>query len=77
MLGNSSSERIVRFSVPTDIAAASMIIYDLSGREIRSIVLTGLTYGVDYYQPIDMTALNGLYIVRIASDRFSIATKLQ
>ena len=52
-------------------------IYDLSGREIRSIALTGLTYGVDYYQPIDMTGLNGLYIVRIASDRFSIATKLQ
>lgn len=77
MLGNSSSERIVRFSVPTDIAAASMIIYDLSGREIRSIALRGLTYGVDYYQPIDMTGLNGLYIVRIASDRFSIATKLQ
>ncbi len=43
MLGNSSSERIVRFSVPTDIAAASMTIYDLAGRAIRSVSLVGLT----------------------------------
>ena len=77
MLGNSSSERIVRFSVPTDIAAASMIIYDLSGRAIRSVSLVGLTHGVDYYQPIDITDLHGLYIVRIASENFSIAAKLQ
>lgn len=33
----------VRFSVPTDIAAASMTIYDLSGRAIRSVSLVGLT----------------------------------
>jgi hypothetical protein len=77
MLGNSSSERIVRFSVPTDIAAASMTIYDLSGRAIRSVSLVGLTHGVDYYQPIDITGLHGLYIVRIASENFSIAAKLQ
>ena len=77
MLGNSSSERIVRFSVPTDIATASMIIYDLSGRAIRSVSLVGLTHGVDYYQPIDITGLQGIYIVRIASENFSIAAKLQ
>ena len=75
--GGYASERIIRFSVPEDVREAGMTVYDVSGRAVRYIPLSGLTSGVDYYQPLDMSGANGIYIVRISADTFSFAAKLQ
>ncbi len=75
--GGYASERIIRFSVPEDVREAGMTVYDVSGRAVRYIPLSGLTSGVDYYQPLDMSGANGIYIVRISADTFFFAAKLQ
>lgn len=76
LAGNAASERIVRFSVPFDIPQATIEIYDLAGHLIRRTPLSALTTGVDYYHPIDMSELHGLYIVRLTAGAYSLATKL-
>ena len=75
MGGNKDSECVVRFSVPTDMPSAQLTVYDISGRAVTSVALTRLTHGVDYYQPIDLSTVNGLFIVRLSSPSFSLATK--
>ncbi len=77
LAGNASSERIVRFSVPVDVRKAGLEVYDLAGHLVRSIPLSALSTGVDYYQPVDISGLNGLYIVRLSAGGFSVAAKLQ
>lgn len=73
--GNSTQERILRFSVPAD-AAARIDVYDIAGRLVESMTLTGLTNGVDYYQPIDVSAFKGMYVVRLNAATFSTTAKL-
>ena len=74
--GNSSSERIVRFSVPADKRTAQLAIYDLSGRIVCLCSLEGLSSGVDYYQPVTVPGNRGIYIVRLSAEGVSLSAKL-
>ncbi len=74
--GNTASERIVRFSLPEDKRAAQLELYDLSGRIVRLIPLTGLSSGMDYYQPVELPDGGGIYIVRLSAEGFSLSAKL-
>jgi hypothetical protein len=73
--GNSANERIVRFSVPNAVAEAELAIFDLSGRLVQRIPLTHLSYGAEYYQPLEMPEGNGLYIVRLTAGTYSASAK--
>lgn len=72
--GNNAWERIIKFSVPAD-ATAEMVIYDLNGQMVQRVSLTHLTSGVDYYQPVSVSSMNGMYVVRIAAGGFSASEK--
>ncbi len=74
--GNNASEAVVRFSVPRDLKRAELTVFDLAGRVICRLPLTGLTEGMDYYQPLSLGALRGMAIVRISADGFSLSAKL-
>lgn len=75
LYGNSSSERIIRFSVPYEMTA-ELSIYNISGVLINRIRLSSLTNGVDYYQPIDISSLSGFYIVSLNAGTFSATAKM-
>ena len=74
--GNNASEAVVRFSVPRDLKRAELTVFDLAGRVICRLPLTGLTEGMDYYQPLSLGALRGMAIVRISADGFALSAKL-
>ncbi len=74
MLGNTQAERIVRFSVPTN-SSAEITIYDISGRMVNNIVLSHLTNGVEYYQPVSTNGMSGMYIVRLNAGTFTATKK--
>jgi hypothetical protein len=73
--GNSANERIVRFSVPNAVAEAELAIFDLSGRMVQRIPLSHLSYGAEYYQPLEMPEGNGLYVVRLTAGTYSASAK--
>ena len=72
--GNNAWERIIKFSVPAD-ATAEMVIYDLNGQMVQRVSLTHLTSGVDYYQPVSVSGMSGMYVVRIAAGGFCASEK--
>lgn len=74
--GNHASEAVVRFSVPRDIKRAELTVFDLSGRVICRLPLNYLTQGVDYYQPLSLSGLQGMAIVRLSAEGFSASAKL-
>ena len=73
--GNSDNERIVRFSVPNNVSDAELTLFDISGRMIQRIPLSHLSYGAEYYQPLDMPEGNGLYVVRLTAGTYSVSAK--
>jgi len=75
LLGNNSAERIIRFSVPSDVNA-HIAIYNIAGQLVNSMTLAHLTSGVDYYQPINVADMSGVYIVNIEAGTFKTAAKL-
>lgn len=74
--GNSATERIIRFSVPADAASAEISVWDLSGRQVSHIGLSHISSGAEYYQPIEMPAGSGLYVVRLTAGSYSVSTKI-
>jgi hypothetical protein len=73
--GNSANERIVRFSVPNNVLDAELTLFDISGRMIQRIPLSHLSYGAEYYQPLEMPEGNGLYVVRLTAGAYSVSAK--
>jgi len=74
-LGNSAGEQVAVFSVPAD-ADARIVIYGLNGSLLRTIPVGPVTYGVDYYQPISVAGLSGMYLVQIQAGNFRTATRM-
>lgn len=75
MMGNSTNEQIVKFSVPAD-SKALLNIYDINGRLIQSLSVGAVTYGVDYYQPIDVTGLHGMYLVQLSAGSYRTCARM-
>ena len=73
--GNSANERIVRFSVPNNVSDAELTLFDISGRMIQRIPLSHLSYGAEYYQPLEIPEGNGLYIVRLTAGTYAVSAK--
>ena len=75
LAGNTANERIVRFSVPTDANRVELTVFDISGRVVRRIPLSHISSGAEYYQPLDIPSGNGLYIIRLTADWYSVSAK--
>ena len=76
LAGNAPAERIIRFSVPTDVESAEMALFDVSGRVIRRIALSQISSGAEYYQPIEMPDGNGLYVIRLTAGKYTVSAKI-
>ena len=74
--GNSATERIIRFSVPTDAARAEIALYDISGRLVRRMELSQVSSGAEYYQPLEFPAGSGLYVIRLTAGEYNASAKM-
>ena len=74
MQGNTETERIIRFSVPAD-GACEIEVYDITGRKISTLNLTHLTTGVEYYYPVNVSNVSGMYIVSLRSNTYRTVAK--
>ena len=72
--GNFFSERILRFSVPTE-GTASIMIIDLSGRIVSRLTLSHLTSGVEYYHPVNVSGLKGMYVAHLTFADYTTSEK--
>ena len=75
MPGNHDGERIIRFSVPCD-GDADLTVWDIRGNIVHRSGLPRLTSGVDYYLPLDLNTLQGLFILRLTSPGQSLTAKI-
>ena len=43
---------------------------------VNRIALGGVTYGVDYYQPISTSGMSGMYLVQVTAGNYSVTTRM-
>ncbi len=75
MTGNMPGEPVARFSVPTD-AEAMLSVYDIGGRIVRNIAIGAVTDGIDYYQPISIEGLQGMYLLHLQAGNYHTAVRM-
>lgn len=75
MISSTPGEQVAKFSVPAD-GEGYLTIYDMSGKAVNRIALGGVTYGVDYYQPISTSGMSGMYLVQLTAGDYSVTARM-
>lgn len=75
LMGNNASEQIIKFSVPVD-SDARLSVYDMNGGLVESVHVGSVTYGVEYYQPLSVSGMYGMYLVRLSAGSFCTTARL-
>lgn len=67
-----SQSTVIRYNLPTEVKQASLLIFDMQGKQVKQVVLSGRTNGSYTLQANELTA--GMYIYTLVADGKEIET---